>query len=46
MNLFVINSMARDIPIGIIPFVAADVVRTALLVTFPVITLFLIRLLG
>jgi hypothetical protein len=26
--------------------VAADVVRTVLLVTFPVITLFLIRLLG
>jgi TRAP-type C4-dicarboxylate transport system permease large subunit len=51
MNLFVINSMARDIPIsatyrGVIPFVAADVVRTVLLVTFPVITLFLIRLLG
>jgi C4-dicarboxylate transporter, DctM subunit len=51
MNLFVINSMARDIPItatyrGVIPFVVADVVRTVLLITFPVITLFLIRILG
>ena len=50
MNLFVINSMARDIPIsstyrGVIPFVVSDVVRTGLLVAFPAITLFLIRLL-
>jgi TRAP-type C4-dicarboxylate transport system permease large subunit len=50
MNLFVINSMARDIPIsatyrGVVPFVVSDVVRTGLLVAFPAITLFLIRLL-
>jgi C4-dicarboxylate transporter, DctM subunit len=44
MNLFVINSMARDVPMietyrGVLPFIAADVVRTILLVAFPPITL-------
>jgi C4-dicarboxylate transporter, DctM subunit len=48
MNLFVINSMAKDIPIlhtyrGVTPFVISDVVRTALLVLFPVISLFMVR---
>jgi tripartite ATP-independent transporter DctM subunit len=48
MNLFVINSMARDIPItatyrGVVPFVISDVVRTAILIGFPAITLFLVR---
>ncbi len=50
MNLFVINSMAKDIPIvhtyrGVMPFVASDVVRLTLLVAFPAITLSLMRLL-
>ncbi len=49
MNLFVINSMARDTPIlhtyrAILPFVTSDFVRTAILVAFPSITLFLLRL--
>ncbi len=44
MNLFVIQSMAPDIPIrdtyrGVLPFVASDLLRVALLVMFPVITL-------
>jgi tripartite ATP-independent transporter DctM subunit len=44
MNLFVINSMARDVPMietyrGVLPFVVADIVRTTLLVAFPSITL-------
>ncbi|MEC9342933.1 MAG: TRAP transporter large permease [Pseudomonadota bacterium] len=48
MNLFVINSMARDIPIihtfrGVLPFVISDLVRVAILAAFPVITLFLVR---
>ena len=51
MNLFVINAMARTTPIGetyrsVLPFVASDIVRTALLVAFPGITLFLLRLLS
>jgi TRAP-type C4-dicarboxylate transport system permease large subunit len=48
MNLFVINSMAKDTPIGstyrgVIPFVVSDVLRTAILTVFPAISLFLVR---
>jgi tripartite ATP-independent transporter DctM subunit len=48
MNLFVINSMAKDIPIiktyrGVMPFVISDLVRTTILVIFPGITLFMLR---
>jgi C4-dicarboxylate transporter DctM subunit len=48
MNLFVINSMAKDTPIGstyrgVIPFVISDIVRTAILTIFPVISLFMLR---
>jgi len=51
LNLFVINSMSRDTPLsatyhGVLPFVAADIVRTAILIAFPPISLFLVRLLG
>jgi tripartite ATP-independent transporter DctM subunit len=50
MNLFVINSMAKGISLaqtykGVIPFVASDLVRTAILTAFPIISLFLVRLL-
>ena len=50
MNLFVINSMAKDIPMsqtyrGVLPFVASDIVRVIILTAFPGITLFLMRLL-
>jgi len=49
MNLFVINSMAKDTPItqtyrGVTPFVVSDLVRTAILAAFPAITLFALRL--
>jgi TRAP-type C4-dicarboxylate transport system permease large subunit len=49
MNLFVIQSMARDITIrdtyrGVWPFVASDLIRVTLLVIFPAITLFVLRL--
>ena len=51
MNVFVINSMAKDIPIGqtfkgVTPFIVSDVVRVGLLVAFPGITLVLVKLLG
>ncbi len=44
MNLFVIQSMAQDVPIrdtyvGVWPFVASDLIRVVLLVAFPAITL-------
>ena len=50
LNLFVINAMAPDVPIGrtfrgTLPFVAADIVRVVLLVAFPLLTLGLVRLL-
>lgn len=46
MNVFVINSIARKISLqtifrGVLPFVAADVVRLIILVLFPAIVLFL-----
>lgn len=46
MNVFVINSIARHVSLptifrGVLPFVAADIVRLALLVLFPAIVLFL-----
>ncbi|WP_127144528.1 TRAP transporter large permease [Pelagibacterium montanilacus] len=49
MNLFVIGAMDRTIPLsdiyrGVVPFIASDVVRVALLVAFPVLTLHAVRL--
>ncbi len=49
LNLFVINSMAREIPIrktyiGVIPFVFADLLRVVILVAFPFVSLFLVRI--
>jgi len=49
MNLFIINNVARDIPItstyrGVAPFVLSDLARVALLVGFPGLTLWLVRL--
>ena len=48
MNLFVINTLSRDIPIsetfkGVLPFVITDILRVVLLVLFPSITLFAVR---
>lgn len=50
MNLFVINSMDRLTPMietykSVLWFVASDIIRVAILVAFPGITLFLLRLL-
>jgi tripartite ATP-independent transporter DctM subunit len=49
MNLFVINSIARETPIlhtfrGVVPFVASDLIRVVILTLFPAITLFALRL--
>ncbi|MFC1868930.1 TRAP transporter large permease [Thermodesulfobacteriota bacterium] len=46
MNVYVIKSVAKDVPIGtifrgIVPFVIADVFHVALLMAFPQISLFL-----
>lgn len=46
MNVFVINSIARHVPLtdiyrGVAPFIAADIVRLIILVAFPTISLLL-----
>lgn len=51
MNVFVISSIARDIPLtriyaGTMPFIAVDVVRLVVLCAFPGIALWLPHLLG
>ncbi len=50
LNLFIINRMAGDIPIGqtyrgALPFVLTDMVRVVLLAAFPALTLWLVRVL-
>ncbi|MGB0505903.1 MAG: TRAP transporter large permease [Pikeienuella sp.] len=49
MNLFIISSMAKDVPItetykGVAPFVLSDMIRVVILVSFPAITLWLVHL--
>ncbi|WEX09685.1 TRAP transporter large permease [Chelativorans sp. AA-79] len=44
LNAYVINSLARDIPItqtfrGVVPFLASDIVRVALIILFPALAL-------
>ena len=51
LNVFVINSMARDVPMietfkGVIPFLASDAVRVVLIVAFPTLTLIMPALLA
>ncbi|KJZ19038.1 TRAP transporter large permease [Loktanella sp. S4079] len=49
MNLFVISAMAKDIPMtqifrGTIPFIIAEFVRIAILISFPVLSYWLVDL--
>ncbi|MDP0929189.1 TRAP transporter large permease [Paracoccus onubensis] len=51
MNVFVINGMAKDVPMiesfrGVLPFLLSDLVRIVVLIAFPAITLGLVRLFG
>ncbi len=51
LNVFIINGLARDVPIrqtfwGVLPFLAADILRIALLIAFPGISVLLVRWLG
>jgi C4-dicarboxylate transporter DctM subunit len=48
LNVFVVSSIARDVPIattyrGVLPFIAADIVRMTLVATFPALALVLVR---
>ncbi len=50
LNVYVVNSIARDVPMGetykgVLPFLASDVVRVLLLLAFPALSLWLVRLL-
>jgi len=51
LNVYVVNGMARDVPIaesyrGVMPFLAADLVRLLLLMLFPVLSLWLVQFVG
>jgi C4-dicarboxylate transporter, DctM subunit len=51
LNVFVINSLAKDVPMidtfrGVTPFLASDLVRLTLVIAFPMMSLILPRLLG
>ncbi|MDO5103508.1 MAG: TRAP transporter large permease [Lautropia sp.] len=51
MNVFVINSLAKDVPMGetfkgVLPFLASDMLRIILLACFPVLSLGLVHWLG
>lgn len=51
LNVYVVNSLAPDVPMsetykGVFLFLAADAVRIALLVAFPILSLWLMRLLS
>jgi tripartite ATP-independent transporter DctM subunit len=51
MNVFVINALARDVPmsrtfIGVAPFFAAEIFRIALLIAFPALSLWLPKVLA
>jgi TRAP-type C4-dicarboxylate transport system permease large subunit len=48
LNVFVISAIARTVPItqtyrGVLPFLAADVIRLVLCVAFPSLSLILVR---
>jgi tripartite ATP-independent transporter DctM subunit len=50
LNVYVVNSFARDVPMaetyrGVVPFLAAIVVRVALLILFPSLSLWLVKVL-
>ena len=50
LNVFIINKLAVDVPMGetfrgVVPFLLSDFVRVVILVAFPGITLWLVRLL-
>ncbi len=50
LNLFIINKMAKNISMketykGVLPFIISDIIRVIILVIFPAISLFAVRLL-
>jgi len=50
LNVYIVNGMARDVPIGesyrgVMPFLIADTLRTIVLLLFPAISLWLVKFL-
>lgn len=48
LNVFVVSAIARNVPIqdiyrGVLPFVAADIIRIALLIQFPGLAIWLVH---
>lgn len=51
LNVYIVNGMARDVPIGesyrgVLPFLISDTLRTLLLLFFPAISLWLVKYVG
>ena len=51
LNVFVVSAIAKDVPIqktyrGVLPFIAADIVRIGLLIAFPGMALWLVHVLS
>ena len=51
LNVYIVNGMARDVPIGesyrgVVPFLISDTLRTLLLLFFPSISLWLVKYIG
>jgi TRAP-type C4-dicarboxylate transport system permease large subunit len=51
LNVFVVSAIAKDVPIaetyrGVLPFVFADIIRLAIISAFPILSLFMVRLLN
>ena len=51
LNVYIMNSLAKDVPMGetyrgVVPFLVTDFIRLGLLIAFPSISLWLVRLLS
>ena len=51
LNVYVINSLARDVPMsetyrGVVPFLISDVLRVTLLIVFPILSLWLVHMIS
>lgn len=51
LNVYVVNSMAKDVPIaesyrGVVPFLVSDFLRTALVLFFPAVSLWILQFVG
>jgi tripartite ATP-independent transporter DctM subunit len=51
LNVYVVNGLARDVPMsetyrGVVPFLVSDAIRVLLLLFFPIVSLWAVRMLG